>query len=75
MLNKLVNIINMVVAIVNVVNLFLFPLAVYQWGSERSDPRLTSLGYVSIFFIGWMTSTYIMFLFKEKKGQKDEKNY
>ena len=75
MLNKLVNIINVIVAIVNIVNLFLFPLAVYQWGWERGDPRLTSLGYVSIFFIGWMTSTYIMFLFKEKKGQKDEENY
>ena len=70
MLDKLVNAINVIVAIGNIVNLFLFPLAIYQWGWEHGDPRLTLLGYLSMFFIGWMTSTYIMFLFKEKKGQK-----
>ena len=70
MLDRLVNAINVIVAIGNIVNLFLFPLAIYQWGWEHGDPRLTLLGYLSMFFIGWMTSTYIMFLFKEKKGQK-----
>ena len=70
MLDRLVNAINVIVAIGNIVNLFLFPLAIYQWGWEHGDPRLTLLGYLSMFFFGWMTSTYLMFLFKEKKGQK-----
>jgi len=75
MLDKLVNAINIIVAIGNIVDLFLFPLAIYQWNWERGDPRLVLLGYLSMFFIGWMTSTYIMFLFKEKRGQKNEENY
>lgn len=69
--DKWVRKINFLIAIGNIINLVLFPIAVYQWHWTQDDPKLMILGHISMFLIGWMTSTYIMFLFKEKKDERN----
>lgn len=71
MLGKIIKIINIVVVLFNIIDLFLFPIAVYQWKWSQNDPRLALLGYMSTFCIGWMTSNYIMVMIKEKKDEED----
>ena len=75
MLDRIINIVNVIVAIGNIVDLFLFPLAIYQFGWEHGDPRLTLLGYMSMFFIGWMTSMYVFLIYKDMKRRKHEKHF
>lgn len=74
MLDKVINVINIVVIIGNIAVLFLFPLAIYQWNWEHGDPRLTLLGYFSMFFIGWMTGMYLFLIYKDRKGRHYEEN-
>jgi len=71
-LDKVIHKVNVIVAVGNIINLILFPIAVFQFRWTQDDPRLVLLGHLSMFFVGWMTSTYVMFLFKEKK--KHEKD-
>lgn len=74
MLDRIVNLINILVALGNIINLFLFPLAIYQWQWERGDTRLTLLGYLSTFLVGWMTSMYVFLMYKDMKGRNNERN-
>jgi hypothetical protein len=57
----------MIVVVGNIINLILFPVAVFSWGWTQEDPRLVLLGYMSMFLIGWMIATYILFMYKVRK--------
>ena len=71
-LDKVIHKVNVIVAVGNIINLILFPIAVFHFRWTQDDPRLVLLGHLSMFFVGWMTSTYIMFLFKEKKEHEKD---
>ncbi len=67
MLDRLVHSINIIVVIGNIINLIIFPIAVYKWEWQTEDPRLIFLGYIAMFLIGWMVTTYILFMYKITK--------
>lgn len=67
MLDKAVHTVNIIVVIGNIINLILFPLAVFTFKWTQDDPRLIMLGYLSMFLIGWLVATYILFMYKVRK--------
>jgi len=67
MLDKAVHTVNTIVVIGNIINLILFPIAVFHFHWTQEDPRLVLLGYMSMFLIGWMIATYVLFMYRLRK--------
>ena len=67
MLDKIVHAVNMIVVVGNTIDLILFPITIFSFHWAQDDPRLILLGYVSMFLMGWMIATYILFMYKVRK--------